>query len=343
MKKIIGFILLAFLIVAAVIGYFGYSYVMAPNVSIDEESILIQIPSGSDMDDVIGLLEEQKIIKNSASFRQVAKWMNYKDSKVQAGNFRIQNKWNNRQLVTLLRSGKQEAIKITFNQCRTIYNLAARITQNIELDSAEFIHYVLNPNTLSNIGYTQDNIMTLFIPNTYEVYWNISADRLLQKMQKEYDTFWSSKDRQAKLQALNLSKTELYILASIVEKETIAQSEKPMISQLYINRLRKGMKLEADPTVVFATGLFDLKRVLFKHLEYDSPYNTYRNLGLPPGPIFMPDVSTIDATLNPTEHDFIFFCAKADNSGKHAFASTNAGHEANARKYHAYLNSLKIR
>jgi UPF0755 protein len=181
----------------------------------------------------------------------------------------------------------------------------------------------------------------MFIPNTYKVYWNTSEEAFVKKMKTEHDRFWNA-DRLAKAEALELSPKEVYTLASIVEKETLAKSEKNRIAGLYLNRLKRNMLLQADPTVVFAVGDFGIRRVLNKHLELDSPFNTYKNMGLPPGPIYMPDISTIDATLSPEEHNYIFFCARPDNSGLHAYAKTNAQHAANARKYHSWLNKQQI-
>lgn len=343
MKKIILAILAIILLIGAVIAYIGYSYIFKSNVSISNQTQSIYIPTGSTFDNVVEILKNEHIVKDLGSFATIAGLMKYNKSQVPSGKFEIQNGWSNKQLVGALRSGRQVPVKVTFNQCRTIYNLADRITQTIEIDSADFIDYLMSPTVLDQLGYNESTIITMFIPNTYEVYWNISKDELLQKMKKEHQKFWSKPERQTQLKALNLNEVELYTLASIVEKETLAKSERKKVAGLYINRLKKGMRLEADPTVVFATGLFDLRRIRFKHLEIDSPYNTYKNDGLPPGPIFMPDIGTIDATLNYEQHEYIFFCAKPDNSGLHAFAKTNAGHEANARKYHQYLNSRSIR
>ena len=343
MKKIILGILALVLFIGAIVAYKGYSYIFSPNVSISQGEHTLLIPSGSSYDDVLSIIDTSNIVDDIGSFAKVAAWMSYQKEKVPAGKYQIKNGWSNKELVGVLRSGRQAPVKITYNQCRTIYNLAARITQGIELDSASLIDHLLLPSTLEEVGYNENTIITMFIPNTYEVYWNITKEELISKMKKEHKLFWSNTDRQAKLKALDLNEIELYTLASIVEKETLAPSERKKVAGLYINRLQRGMKLEADPTVVFATGLFELRRVRFKHLEVDSPFNTYRNLGLPPGPIFMPDISTMDATLNYEDHEYIFFCAKPDNSGLHAFAKTNAGHEANARRYHQYLNKRKIR
>ncbi len=340
-KLLYSFLLLFFIGLA--IAYWGYRQIYSPNVILTEDHVTIDIPSGSSFNDVLQLLSDQNIIHNTGSFKRVAGLMNYNKTEIPSGRYTITNGSSNKQLISKLRSGNQSAVKITFNQVRTFDQLCGRITDGIELDSSSFKNYVYQQIDEGNIPYNRDNILTLFLPNTYEVYWNISAEKLLAKMENYHASFWENPKRKEALDSLNLTAIELYTLASIVEKETLAAREKSTIAGVYYNRIKKGMKLEADPTVVFATGLFDLRRVLFKHLEYDSPYNTYMYEGLPPGPIFMPDLSTIDATLNAEDHSYIFFCAKPDNSGLHAFASTNAGHEANARRYRQWLNKNRIR
>ncbi len=340
-KLLYSFIIL--LLIGGSLTYWAYTQIFSANVALEDNTITFDIPSGSSFEEVTKLLSDQDIIIDEESFKRVAGLMNYTKAEVPSGRYTISNGSSNKALISKLRSGNQSAVKITFNQVRTFDQLCGRITDGIELDSVSFNTYVYQQINKGKIPYDRDNILTLFLPNTYEVYWNISADKLLAKMERYHSDYWNNPKRKAALDSLNLTEIEAYILASIVEKETLAAREKSTIAGVYYNRIKKGMKLEADPTVVFATGLFDLRRVLFKHLEYDSPYNTYMYEGLPPGPIFMPDLSTIDATLNAEDHQYIFFCAKPDNSGLHAFASTNAGHEANARRYRHWLNKNRIR
>jgi len=185
--------------------------------------------------------------------------------------------------------------------------------------------------------------LSLFIPNTYEFWWDSSANEIINRMAKENRKFWEAKNRSKKAEALGLDKKQVYTLASIVEKETQANSEKERIAGVYLNRLKRGMLLQADPTVVFAVNQFDLKRVLNKHLEFDSPYNTYKNKGLPPGPIYMPGIRSIDAVLNAEKHNYLYFCAKPDDSGTHAFATNLIGHNKNAQRYWNWLRKNGIR
>ncbi|TAD95459.1 MAG: endolytic transglycosylase MltG, partial [Bacteroidetes bacterium] len=221
-------------------------------------------------------------------------------------------------------------------------DLAAKITRNLEIDSLEVEKLLNDPQKTAELGFDTTNIMAMFIPNTYEMYWTSSADQLLKKMQAEYHKFWNE-DRKAKAKALNLSEIQVSILASIVEAETKKQDEAPIIAGVYLNRLAKGEKLQADPTVIFGIGDFGIKRLLISHLQHDSPYNTYKYAGLPPGLINLPSVPSLEAVLNPQKHDYIFFCAKEDFSGYHNFAVSYNDHLKNAARYQAALNKLNIR
>jgi UPF0755 protein len=208
---------------------------------------------------------------------------------------------------------------------------------------ADSLLYLLNDSTYCDaLGFTPETVLTMFLPNTYEMYWNIGEEKFVSKMKREYLNFWNS-DRNAKAQALGLSPIEVSVLASIVEEESAVVDEYPMIAGLYLNRLSKGMPLQADPTVKFALGDFGLRRILHKHLEVDSPYNTYKNIGLPPGPLRIPSIKAIDAVLNRVEHNYLYMCAKEDLSGTHNFAVTLAQHTANARRYQAALNRRGIK
>ena len=219
--------------------------------------------------------------------------------------------------------------------------MAGFFSHRLEPDSSELLSYFLSDKVLKLNDKTEENILTLFIPNTYELFWNTSPKRLVERMATEHDKFYD-KLRKEKMKALELSSEEVYTLASIVQKETLVSAEKPRVAGVYINRLKRGQLLQADPTVVFASGEFGLRRVLNKHLAIDSPYNTYKYEGLPPGPIAMPDITTIDAVLNYEKHKYLYFCASPDNSGKHLFAKTLVQHNRNADKYRAYLNKRRI-
>ena len=231
---------------------------------------------------------------------------------------------------------------MVFNNIRTKEQFAGRISNQIETDSLSIINLLNNNSFLEKYELNSQNVMVMFIPNTYELYWNTSAEKLFERMNHEYKKFWNE-ERTDKAAAVGLTTVEISILASIVQSETNKKDEMARIAGTYINRLNKGMLLQADPTVVYALGDFTIKRLLSKHLEIDSPYNTYKYTGLPPGPITIPDATTIDKVLNYEKHDYLFFCAREDLSGYHAFAKTLAEHSANAKKYQKALDKMNIR
>jgi len=230
---------------------------------------------------------------------------------------------------------------MTINNVRLQEELAGKISGYVEPDSLTVLSKMKDPEFCRQYGLDTHTIMSLFIPNTYQVYWNTNVDKLFGKMAEEHKIFWSKSDRSAKADGLGLSKEEVYTLASIVEKETQVNNEKPAVAGVYLNRLNNGMKLQADPTVVFAIREWDLKRVLLSHLTFDSPYNTYRNSGLPPGPICMPEISSIDAVLNAEQHDYLYFCAKPGGVGEHAFAVTFEEHLQLAKIYRQWVDKLQ--
>ncbi|MBR6128377.1 MAG: endolytic transglycosylase MltG [Bacteroidaceae bacterium] len=258
------------------------------------------------------------------------------------GRYRATKEMTCLQLFRLLRNGTQEPMNLVIPNSRTMDRLASALSQSLMVDSAEIAGALTDSSYCETHGYTTATIPALFIPNTYEVYWDISVDKLVERMERENDHFWTA-DRKAKAEAVGLTREEVATLASIVDEETANNGEKPMIAGLYLNRLRLGMKLQADPTVKFATGDFTLRRILGKHLLTESPYNTYRIYGLPPGPIRIPTIAGLDAVLNPVEHPYLYMCAKEDFSGTHNFARTLSEHYANARRYIRALNERGIR
>lgn len=295
------------------------------------------IPTGSTFDEVVAILRMGGFISNEADFRWLAEKMNYKKDKMRAGRFAIQPGWNNRELIQHLRTGEQAPVKVILNNERLPEEVAGAVSRFIESDSLTLLRTFRDPGFLNEIGYTGETLLTAFIPNTYEMYWNTDAQGFVRRMLKEHDAFWDKDNRRAKAQALGLSETEVYILASIVERETNANSEKPTIAGVYLNRLKIGMKLQADPTSVFATRDFATRRVTEYHTSFDSPYNTYVYKGLPPGPISMAAIPTLNAVLNPAQHKYLYFCAKPDESGTHAFAETFAAHKVNANRFQSYI------
>jgi len=241
-----------------------------------------------------------------------------------------------------LRNGTQEPIHLVVPTSRTMEKLASVLSRSLMVDSAEIATALTDSFYCSTHGYTTATIPALFIPNTYEVYWDVSVDKLMERMERENNHFWTA-DRKAKAQACGLTNEQVATLASIVDEETANDGEKPMIAGLYLNRLRLGMPLQADPTVKFAVGDFSLRRILNKHLKTESPYNTYLNVGLPPGPIRIASIAGLDAVLNHAEHHYLYMCAKEDFSGTHNFARTLAEHYQNARRYIRVLNERGIR
>jgi peptidoglycan lytic transglycosylase G len=335
-KKILfGLIVIA--LIAGVMGYQKYKDVFNPNVPEVLENQFLQVPSNSDFEDLVKLLTDQKVIINEASFRWVADQMSFTDSKVRSGRFEIQPNWSNRALINHLRSGKQATVKVILTNERLPEDVAGKVSKIIEADSTSIDNLLRNASFLQEYGYTPETAMSVFIPNTYDFFWNQNAKAFFEKMLKENEKFWNKNNRKEKAKKLGLSPQEVYTLASIVGRETNQIDEKPTIAGLYLNRIKVGMPLQADPTVVFAVRQFDLKRVLFKHLEYDSPYNTYMYRGLPPGPISMAEISSIDAVLDFEDHEYFYFCAKGDGTGYHSFAKTLSGHNANAVEYRKNL------
>lgn len=339
MKKVLLYILLFLLILGAFFGYKFYNFIFKPNVSLDSETIDIHIPTHGTLSTLIDSLSERKVILDTVSFKWVAAKMKF--NKPKPGKYTITNNWNNKELVGLFRSGRESSVKLTFNNLRHVKDVAGVISTELEIDSVTLFNYLLSEEAIELTGLNKSTMMTLFIPNTYELYWDIGAKDIVERFKREHEKFWTQ-DRLDKANNIGLSAEEVYTLASIVQKESNLNSEKPTIAGIYLNRLKKGILLQADPTVVFAVGDFSIRRVLNRHLEYDSPYNTYIYEGLPPGPIFMPDISTIDAVLNAEEHDYLYFCAGPGYNGKHQFAKTLSQHLANARKYHNWLNKEKI-
>ena len=341
MKKILFLILTLLLLAGAFVAYIFYQRVFAPNVKIKDNKSFLYIRTGSNFNQVVDELTSQQILINAESFKWLAEKMNYAE-RVIPGRYEITDNMNNRQLLQLLRSGKQVPIKLTFNNIRTKSDLASRISHQIEADSLQLIGMLNDSVLLKSESLNSENVLCLFIPNTYEMYWNTDAADFFKRMKKEYDNFWTE-IRKQKAAKQELTPVQVSILASIVQSETKQNAEKPRVAGVYLNRLRQNWKLEADPTLVFALGDFSIKRVLNEYKTIDSPYNTYKYFGLPPGPICLPDISSIDAVLNAESHQYMYFCAREDMSGFHAFAKDYNTHLLNARRYQAELNRRNIR
>lgn len=329
------------IILAIGIGFWGYRFYKTNYTNNVKTDGYFFIRTGANYADVLLGLEAQGLITNINSFDAVAKRKGY-DTKVKPGRYKVVAGSNNTAIVNMLLSGNQAPVNVTINAWRTKKDLAGRIGRVLETDSIALLTMLNDPSFCQSLGFNTETIISLFIPNTYEFFWNTDVDGVIKRMQSEYKKFWTEK-RKAQAKALNLSQAEVATLASIVEKESNMKAERPTIAGVYLNRLRKGMKLQADPTVVYAVGDFTLRRILNKHLATNSPYNTYMYVGLPPGPICIPSISSIDAVLENQKHSYIYFCAKEDFSGYHNFAATYSQHLANAAKFQAAMNERGIR
>lgn len=339
-KKILAVVLVILVCLGGFSGWQFYSMIYTSNVGFTGEDKYFYIPTGSEFQEVSNALVSDGILINQASFDWVAEQKNYKLN-IKPGRYKLEAGMSNNQLVNLLRSGEQDPIKVTFNTVRFKEDLAGKVGAFIEADSTEIIDLLNDDAFVSKYGFNTTTFLTLFLPNTYEFWWNTSAEQFVDRMAKEYKKFWTA-DRKQKASALGLSQSEVSILASIVQKETNKNDEKPTVAGVYLNRLKKGMLLQADPTLVYANRDFTARRVLNRHKKIDSPYNTYKYKGLPPGPICLPSISSIDAVLNAKSHNYLYFCAKADGSGYHTFASTYSEHLKNAREFQRELNRRKV-
>ncbi len=340
-RQIILTVLAVILIGGAIAAYFGYQMLYKPNVWLNgQSSVAFNIKSGSTWDDVKKILYKNGTIVHRASFEQLAEIMKYPDH-IKPGHYVLKKGMSNRQIITKLRSKQQDPVKLVFNNIRIKQELAGHIAEQIEADSVSLLKLLNNADYLKKFGFTADNVISMFIPNTYEVYWDISAEKFMDRMFKEYNAFWTPK-RMDRLAAINLTKLQAMTLASIVEKETNQNNEKPDVAGVYMNRLKNGWLLQADPTLVYALGNFSIKRVLNIYKTVDSPYNTYKYTGLPPGPICLPSISSIDAVLNYRQNNYMYFCAREDFSGYHNFAVTLNEHLLNAAKYQQALDRQGI-
>lgn len=332
-------LVIVFALVAGVLVYVSYR-VFGPNTRTFSDSKFFYIHTGSRYSDVLDGLEEQDIIRSRNSFDWVARELGY-PKRVKAGKYKITPGMSNFEIVRLLRSGKQVPVTLVITKLRTKNDLIRKICANLEADSTAMLALLNDQVYLRQFGLDTNTAMCAIMPDSYEFYWNTSAEDAFKKIEKERDEFWTEAHRTA-ARRLGLSINDVTVLASIVEEESNKNDEKPLIASVYLNRYKKGMRLQADPTVKFALQDFALKRIREKHTQHDSPYNTYRYAGLPPGPICTPSVKTLQAVLNTPETDYIYFCAKSDFSGYHAFAATYSEHMKNARLYQRALNARGI-
>ncbi len=329
-------------ILASTVAIVLYSWVYRPAlVGISEDDGFLFVQTGSDYDDLIENLDTLQWLKNTKAFDWVAQKKNL-PAHINPGRYSVFKGMSNDSLIDLLRSGQQTELSVTFKTMRTFEYLALVISRQLETDSASLARVLLDPQIIDSLGFTKETWMGMFIPNTYRFFWNTDARDFIGRMHREFNEFWNSARDDALLE-IGLTKNEVMALAAIVQEETFKADEMPRVAGAYMNRLRKGMKLQADPTVIFALGDPTIRRVYRRHLSVDSPYNTYKNRGLPPGPIRIPSIQAIDACLNYEHHNYIYFCAKEDFSGYHSFAKSYTQHLRNARKYQRALNERNIK
>jgi UPF0755 protein len=341
MKKLIYIGLTLIVILIAVCGTAVYWLIYKPNFDISETKYIYIHEDTKDFESLCKVLQDSAACRQIRFFKILADYRKYPEN-MKSGRYAIDPGMSNHALLNRLRFGQQTPVRITFNNIRLINDLASRLTDPLMIGEAQLLSLLEDERYCESFGFNTTTVKTMFIPNTYEVYWNISAEKLLERMKREYDVFWNE-SRRNKASEMRFSPIEVSILASIVEEETAVADEYPVVAGLYINRLYRGWRLEADPTVKYAIGDFSLRRILNRHLEVESPYNTYQHEGLPPGPIRIPSIRCIDAVLNHTKHNYMFMCAKEDFSGRHNFAVTLSEHNRNADRYRSELNRRGIR
>lgn len=343
-KKILVVILLLGVVVGGFFAYTVYASIFAPNTAFENEKAYLFIGSDASFDTVME--DIAPLLDDVNSFASVAQKKGYV-SNVKPGHYAIKKGMNNNEIINSIRS-KNLPVKVSFNNQERIENLAGRVAAQLEVDSLTLLNVMTDPAFLKEQGLEKETALSMYLPNSYEFFWNSSAEAFRDRMLKEYKRFWNN-DRIAKARALNLSKSEVYTIASIVQKETAKVDERPRVAGVYLNRIRKGIKLDADPTVIYAVKSvkkdwdMQIKRVLYKDLKVNSPYNTYRNAGIPPGPIYMPDISAIDAVLNAERHGYYYFVANVERFGYHKFAKTLTQHNANSAAYRRWISAQGVK
>ena len=339
-KNILAIFLVVFTMMLSSFAFYTYQILYTPNVLVEAPARNIAIRHGMTFKELQNSLSYERIVNDLVSFSFLAKLKDL-DTSLKPGMYALSSDMTNMELINLLRSGAQTPVNLTFSHARLLNQLPKRLTSSLEIDSTDMATLLLADSTAAHYGFEPATFISMFIPNTYQVYWTATPRQILDRMKKEYDAYWTE-ERIAKAQAMNLSKVEVSTLASIVQGETNKMDEAATIAGVYVNRLKRGIPLQADPTLVFAIGDFTIRRILNKDKEFESPYNTYKYRGLPPGPINMPSIPALDAVLDYEEHRYLYFCAKDDFSGYHAFAKTLTEHNRNARKFQRALNKERI-
>ena len=333
--------ILVALIVSLYVLYRVYKAIFLPSIEVKNDSDkYLYIRTGAEIEEVMSEINKLNVLTDQKGFDWLVKKKNYA-ANIHPGRYRIEKNMTNNELLNKLRAGTQDPTQVTFNNIRTLESLAGVIGRQLEPDSADFVKFFRDTSFMKKYGFTQETFSSMFIPNTYEFYWNTSSGKFIERMSAEYIVFWS-KGRFTKAKELGFTPVEVATLASIVDQESLHNDENQRIAGVFINRIKAEIPLQSDPTIIFAWNDFSMRRVLNKHKTIDSPYNTYKYRGIPPGPISIPSVSAIDAVLNYEQHSYLYFCAKDDFSGYHNFAKTLSQHNENARSYQKALNRRKI-
>lgn len=343
LKKVLWATAILGLLICGFIAYQIYSAIFSPNTQFNNEEAFVYITSDATFFEVKDSLEP--LLKDLSTFEAVAQRKGY-ITNIKAGKYALKKGMNNNEIINTLRSANLP-VNVSFNNQESLESLAGRISEQIEADSLSLLQAFNDAGFLNESNFDEDTKLGMYLPNTYEFFWNTDAEDFRDRMWKEYQRYWNE-ERLQKAKALDLTPSQVIALAAVVQKETAKVDERPRVAGVYLNRIRKGILLQADPTVIFAikkqTGNYDtiIKRVLYRDLEMDSPYNTYKYAGVPPGPITMPDISSIEAVLNPEKHDYLYFVADVSNFGYHKFAKTLAQHNRNKVQYIQWLNSQKV-
>jgi len=346
MKKSLQFKAGAILIVALfsiIITFSGYQYLFTPNFLIGDDvqdEYYLYIPREANFKTVTDSLQQNHVLHDILSFSFLAKILKYQDN-VKPGRYKIRAKANNLEIVKKLKNGIQDPLNVTFNNIRTKQDLADKLSARLEPNAEQILALLSNQTYANSIGLDTNTIMSIFIPNTYEFFWTTTAEELFDRMHDEYKKFWNN-ERKEQARQLNLTPEQIIIVASIVEAETNMNQEKPRIAGVYLNRYYQNWLLQADPTVKFALKDFAIRRITFEHIKFDSPYNTYKYAGLPPGPINLPSITSIESVLKPEKHNYMFFVADPSRPGYHKFSENFQQHVNSAKKYRNELNKRKI-
>jgi UPF0755 protein len=322
--------------------FYFWQVAYSPNLNVEgKEKFVLYVPKNATYESLMDTLHKYKIINDEVAFGFMTKRMGLKES-IKPGRYEIKPNAANKEIISKIRSGNQDPVKLTFNNVRTKEDLIKKIGTKLDFDSNVLLEKMKNEEACAKYGFTSETIMCMFLPDTYFIYWNSSVEDFMDRMKTEYEKFWNDK-RLAQAKVINMTPIQVGVMASIVQSETNKPDEMPRVAGVYVNRIATDMPLQADPTVKFAVGDFSLKRILTKHLMTPSPYNTYINTGLPPGPIALPERVALDAVLGYEKHNYTYFCAKEDFSGYHNFAATYTEHLKNADIYQAALDARGIK